>query len=366
MNGRQIIKIGEDKGWLRLRWTFQGKRYALTLGLPDSKTNRVVASRRANEIEIDIISGHFDPSLNKYRSNWQKVETMQKTRVFLSGAVAQFVQYKCDRVDVRTKERYGLFQRQFVEFFGDIDLLLFSQVECERYTKELFSNLSHSTASEKVTIAKSFFDWAIKNDHATLNVFSDLPIPRRPQKESAKPFSQSEVKTIISAFETNRYYAWYYPFVSVLFGTGMRLGEVSGLKWSKISSDRTQIEVSQSYSDNRMKPTKNNRSRIFRVSASVTKILESMPVTDGFVFQSAKGNPIDLRNYRNRAWAAIMKQTGIEYLKPYITRSTFISHALASGMHPLMVAQITGHDPETMFANYAGFINSIPTTPDLF
>lgn len=370
MRQKQLIQIGTDRGWLRLRWTYQAKRYALTLGLPDGRANRIAAVQRASQIELDIISGHFDPSLSKYRSEWQKINKYAESKVDLAEVISQFVAYKCDRVDLRTQERYHLLEKQLLDFFGNLDLREINQAASDRYTKHLFQTFSHRTATEKIALARSFFDWAIKQNLVTVNPFLDLPIPRRPPQAQAQPFSQQEVQTILSTFAQSASYGYYYPFVSVLFGTGMRLGEAVGLEWSKISSDRGQIQVSQSYGAGRMKPTKTNRDRQFNLSSSVTKILNSIDPKNqketGFVFQSAQGQPIDLHNFRNRAWIKILNQTAIEYRKPYSTRSTFISHALASGMHPLMVAQITGHDPQTMFAHYAGFISSLPTTPELF
>jgi integrase len=369
MQSRQLIKIGTDRGWLRLRWTHQAKRYALTLGLPDGKANRIAAVQRASQIELDIISGHFDPSLLKYRSEWQKSHKNLELKTYLTTAIAQFVAYKCDRVDLRTQERYHLLRQQLLDFFGNLELGEINQQASDRYAKHLFQVYAHRTANEKLSLARAFFEWVIKQNLATINPFLDLPIPRRPPQSQAQPFTHQEVQAILTAFSQSASYSYYYPFVGVLFGTGMRLGEAVGLEWSKVSSDRHQIQVSQSYGNGRMKPTKTNRDRQFNLSNSVTKILNSLDSEQqktGFVFQSAQGKPIDLHNFRDRAWIKIINQTGIEYRKPYSTRSTFISHALASGMHPLMVAQITGHDPQTMFSHYAGFISSLPTTPELF
>ncbi len=66
-SGRNLVKVENDEGRLRLRWTYQGKRYTLAMGLPDSQTNRIFAQKRALEIEGDIASGHFDPSLKQYK-----------------------------------------------------------------------------------------------------------------------------------------------------------------------------------------------------------------------------------------------------------------------------------------------------------
>ncbi len=61
---KRIVQVGADKGWLRLKWIYQEKRYALTLGLPDSNVNKTVAQQKAHQIELDIASGHFDLTLN--------------------------------------------------------------------------------------------------------------------------------------------------------------------------------------------------------------------------------------------------------------------------------------------------------------
>jgi len=62
----------------------------------------------------------------------------------------------------------------------------------------------------------------------------------------------------------------------------------------------------------------------------------------------------------------LLTKLGIDYRKPYTSRSTFISHCLAKGMNPMVVAQITGHDPEVLFDHYAGFIDSAPVAPSLY
>ena len=61
------IKIKVDKGWLRLRFTYQGKRYSIALGLTDSRLNKEIAADKARKIELDILSGNFDETLAKYK-----------------------------------------------------------------------------------------------------------------------------------------------------------------------------------------------------------------------------------------------------------------------------------------------------------
>jgi integrase len=61
------VSIIDSNGRLQLRFRYGGKRYYLSLGLPDTKINRKAAEAKKNQIELDIASGNFDPTLLKYK-----------------------------------------------------------------------------------------------------------------------------------------------------------------------------------------------------------------------------------------------------------------------------------------------------------
>jgi integrase len=63
--GTVQIKISNDR--LQLVFRFVGKRYYLSTGFTDTVTNRKVAQMKARQIELDILSGNFDPTLAKYK-----------------------------------------------------------------------------------------------------------------------------------------------------------------------------------------------------------------------------------------------------------------------------------------------------------
>jgi len=53
---------------LQLRFRFAGERHYISVGLPDSPEGRKLAEMKAREIELDMISGNFDQTLAKYKS----------------------------------------------------------------------------------------------------------------------------------------------------------------------------------------------------------------------------------------------------------------------------------------------------------
>lgn len=64
---RKRVHIEVRNGWLKSRWSYQGRRYDLALGMPDGTLNRKIAERKATEIEIDTTTENSDSTLNKYR-----------------------------------------------------------------------------------------------------------------------------------------------------------------------------------------------------------------------------------------------------------------------------------------------------------
>ena len=63
------VSIENIDGWIRLRWRYQGQRKTMSLGLRHDPVNLAVAQQRANQIHLDIISGNYDPTLSKYKSD---------------------------------------------------------------------------------------------------------------------------------------------------------------------------------------------------------------------------------------------------------------------------------------------------------
>jgi integrase len=63
--GTVSVTSGRDR--LRLGWRYKGERYFLFIGLPNTITNRRVAEAKASQIELDMMSRHFVPTLRAYK-----------------------------------------------------------------------------------------------------------------------------------------------------------------------------------------------------------------------------------------------------------------------------------------------------------
>lgn len=335
----------------------------MALGLRDDPVNRTVASQRAAQIRLDILSGNFDETLEKYKGD--RIPHQGKD----FGAVAlfeRFIEMKSHQTQPRTLEKYRGLLVWLRDFFGDRPA---TEADASPFIAWLRENLEPVTAHERLGLLKAAWRWGMEQGWIRENPWEGHVI-RKPPKQKPKAFTKAEVEAILNGFGESRYYRHYADYVRFKFGTGCRTGEVNALRWRHFHDDCSVVWVGESYTHGEFKGTKTGKARDVKLSVSLATMLrsrlaDSQGEGDDLVFPAPRGGPIDEHNFK-RAWAKVLEKVGVRYIRPYGTRHTFISHALDSGMNPVEVAAITGHDVKTLYENYAGLIQSHPTTPDLF
>ena len=239
--------------------------------------------------------------------------------------------------------------------------------------------LSPLVCRERLTLIGAAWDLGIADDHLGIaddhlesghsNPWVDMVLRVRVEpKQMPKPFTHEAMTAIVEGFKKSRYYSYYTDYVEFLFGTGCRTAEAIGLRWKHLTDDCSSIWIGESLTRGVRKATKTNRARTISLSEKLKQMLlrrrPEKPDPERLVFRSAKGGAIDGQTFRNRAWTSVLEESGVDYRQPYNTRRTFISYALDMGMNPVEVAQLTGHDVQTLYENYAGSVNSRPRLPE--
>jgi len=357
------VAIGTDRGWLRLYWTLQGKRYYLPLGLPDSRTNRAIAQQRAMLIERDIQYGEFDGTLDKYRGG------EDITALTVVDVLEKFIEFKRKTVDPRSLEKYIALQNYVRAFFKTQNAERLSEDRAFQFRDHLCQKLEPITVRERLSLMRSCWRWAIKRKLVQENPWLDVNV-KVPPKPRPKPFTEWEVQQIVQGFRSHPVYFYLADMVEFMLSLGCRPGEAFGLKWKHLSNDCATIWIGESWSRGRRKATKNNKARAFTLSPRMQQmLLKRRPHNakpDDLVFPSREGCPMDDHNFRKRAWTPILKELNIPYRKPYNSRHSFVSHAIAQGLTPSEVTEITGHCEETIFRSYLGNVKGKVQLPDLF
>ncbi|WP_019498384.1 tyrosine-type recombinase/integrase [Pseudanabaena sp. PCC 6802] len=355
------VTIENHNGRLRLRWLYQGKRYTLSAAVSDNPTGRALARQKAAQIELDISAGYFDPSLLKYKPKLLGKNATELTAPQLFDRYVEAIARDKNLTNGSLRRYQGI--QAHVRQHLTLPAVTVSDRIAGDFAAYLKEHVSDRTAKEYLWMLRSCWDWARGKYHIADENPWIAPLARiKPQpKQKVRPFTTAEIKAILAAFEGDRYYSHYYPFVQFLFGTGCRLGEAIALQWKHLGADYQTAWIGQSIADGKRKSTKTGKARTILLSSKVSEMLRSrhealQPKPDDLVFPSPKGGYIDSHNFRNRAWKHILEQCHIEYRKPYSTRHTAISHALANGANYLQVAEATGHDPRVLHQSYASAI----------
>lgn len=174
-----------------------------------------------------------------------------------------------------------------------------------------------------------------------------------------QPFSLAETQKIIDSVRED-----YRPYMIVRFLTGMRTGEIHGLRWRYVDFERSQILVRETLVRGQVEYTKTDGSqREIALSAPVRAALLEQRRRTGdheYVFTTSAGSHIDNDNFTNRVWYPLLRHLGLDARRPYQTRHTCATLWLAAGENPEWVARQLGHVDTTMlFKTYSRFIPNL-------
>jgi integrase len=369
------VHIEARNGWLKLRWSQRGNRHEFALGLPDGALNRKVAERKASEIEMDIATENFDPTLNKYRL----ATTQPKPAGLLIVTLfQQFIDHKASEgIYPQTLEKYKATLVRLQDFFQKESASSVTKERVEEFKKWYETRINPSTrrpnspgtVKERLTLLAACWDWAIEEKRVESNPWRTIASKIKKGKKEPNPFKIDEIPKIVMGFRTDRYYAYYSDYVEFLLGTGCRPGEAIGLKWKHISDDCSSIWIGEAYYRGVEKDTKNEKSGTVPMSEALKRLLLKRrpinPDPEALVFPAPEGGHIRDQDFRRRAWTTILEKLNIPYRKPYTTRSTLISYWLSQGEDPAVVAKMTRTSVKTIYEHYAGFIKTNVCLPNI-
>jgi integrase len=369
------IVISSDRGMLRLRWRLDGVRYTLSLGLADTPLNQVVAKQTSLQIEMDIHSGVFDSSLNKYRVQSAATNGEKREELTVTQLIERYIKDRSKYVSDNTVSKYrGVLVLLRSYFSQDKRARQLTKKEVDKfigwYQKQDGSN---TTKHDRLVVIRAMWKWAVDNKHVLINPWENAPLQiRNAPKMPPKPFSKDETKQIIESIRNNCYYSYLADYFTFLFGTGVRTGEAIGLRWKHLSDDCSQVWVGETIVRGKRGTTKTNKARTIRLSPQMQQMLQRRKnqalnaTPESLVFPALEGGCLNDTNIRNRTWKPTLERLGIPYRKPYATRSTYISHQLLKGKNPLLVAQYAGHNVKVLYEHYAGYIHSDEPMEDYF
>jgi integrase len=214
-------------------------------------------------------------------------------------------------------------------------------------------NVSQKTKRNSLIPLRGVFDLAIEEELIASNPVDAIRLKKH-QKPPIMRFTPKEKESLLAKLDGDNLF-----FFTVAFETGMRTGEILGLKWEDITKDT--ITLTRAMVRRRITDLKTSKVRSVYISQRLHKILHNHPrrFAGGYVFRNQFDRPcLDADNFNN-AWKKALKQCRMTYRRAYICRHTRASEMLMAGVEPAFAAKQLGHTTEMFLNTYADWISGV-------
>ena len=379
------VKVRSKNNRLQLRYVYpKGKREEISLGLSDTPTNRRIAEGKAAQIELDIVNGHYDLSVEKYRKFHPK---------YRSAGILPSQNNKFPDLEILWKQ-YTEFRRgqvaestylvDYQKITQRIKLIKARKLEdpiAIRNWLKIEKKYSPETIRRTIQQLSACCQWACRSNSIEENPFKSIRNEIQPKRntkgKSNQPFLKEEVKAIIEAFKNDTYcsknstvkHSFYLDYVIWMFNTGMRPEEVVILKYKDITNKYIYINKAYRVDCKIEKDTKNHKPRKIQLNAHLKEIVKRRKKLiyspEDLFFPSPSGKIINYNNFCRRSWKQVIE--GLvkdgkvrEYLSAYHAKHTFISMCLEKGYNPKNIENLVGVSAKVILSNYAGILNELP------
>lgn len=187
------------------------------------------------------------------------------------------------------------------------------------------------------------------------NVAGAAKPPRVVRKEKGI-FSADELKIILRTIESNPLFRRYYNLVLLAINTGMRRGELLGLRWRDVDFKSHTVTIAQQVqqlADGTIildtPKTAAGRRKIsipINVSLALQRVKDSLREIDisqnMLVFRNGNGSPIRPEAIE-KMWKQVLQESGLLYRSFHCLRHTHATLLLANGIPIIEVSRRLGH-----------------------
>ena len=266
-------------------------------------------------------------------------------------------------VKYQTRRWYkGRYDKRIKPVIGTMMISEVKPIHCQQVMNYLNSKEDSTGSKKKIkSFMSSLFAAAIENELIASN-----PVTRSVRYVNKEPkerrvLTVDEQKVFSEKAKMSKYYDEYMFDLE----TGLRVGEISGLKWSDVDWHNRTITITETmYYNNDThefvtdKPKTQAGNRTIRLTERAYRILlgrknwktdKPIPIKwHRYIFLNQNGNPVDSRTY-NKCLKRIIKGMCItDPFSMHCLRHTFATRCIEADMRPKTLQYILGHSRLSM------------------
>ena len=290
--------------------------------------------------------------------------------------VAEYLEYwlKVHKQNVRprTQERYEEIVRlHLVPTIGKVKLDKLTAQHLDRlYTSKLESGLSPTTVTAIHNFLHTALDGAVRREMLSRNVCDLVSPPRKVHKE-IKPLNTEQIRKLLDAAKGHQNEALFI----LALATGMRRGELLGLKWQDIDFNQGILqvrrtlsrvptnmakEIGQSYIESETKTSRSRRGIVLasfaldalreHKSRQLDAMINAGPLWqyNDYVFCSATGTYLSPGHNALVQLKILLAKAGLPDVRFHDLRHSAATMLLMMGVHPKVVQEMLGHSEISM------------------
>jgi integrase len=384
------IRTRKDNGQLFFDFRFQGQRCREQTLLDDTPANRRRLEKALAAIECEIKAGTFEyaktfpgsrlhtgvakssppqlpppVSLQTQAAGAAALASAMPTPTFRDFTTIWLTEHQVEWRRSHIKVLMSTLNGHLLPEFGDRPVGTITKAEILAFRAKL-SALPGRT-DEKLSNKRINGILAplsqILNDAAERHRFVSPTISLKRlkvRKTDVDPFTLDQVQLIQLSIRAD-----HRDYITTRALTGMRTGEVHGLKWKYVDFENRLILIRETFVLGEDDETKTDSSRRdIQMSQPVFEALkrqhEATSKLSEYVFCNREGQPLDNKNFSERVWYPLLRHLGLKARRPYQLRHTAATLWMASGEAPEWIARQLGHaNTQMLFTVYSRFVPNL-------
>ena len=267
----------------------------------------------------------------------------------VSGYVSAWIAHRVAMGQIRptTADTYKKVLKEFLSRFGNNPLIAVRPDEVRSWLTSLIQIKGRAFGQYNYTVLKTVFKSAVLSGDIPFNPFDRVERPATPTRHKEHAISGAKLREIWSA--TDRMPERQKLAVSLALETGMRRGELAGLRWEDFNSDCTALHVKRTVvvSERKIFPqepkTKSSKRKI-ALSAKLAGCLQAVR-NEGYLFghEELPPHPEQI----SRLLKGALREVGIENMSAHDFRHAHATHLLRNKIPLVAVARRLGHSKVT-------------------